>query len=357
MTTTTSPPPTTTTSPPTARGSSRRVVRRTGLAYLGIIATGIAAEFVIRGSLVVDGDAATTARNIADAPGLFGAGIAADLVMVALDVTVAIGLFRLLRHVDRRRATVAAVLRLVQGVIIAANLVNLAVALGAARDAVASDGSILAGPAADALAAVERHAVGYDLRLEVQPGVVHPGAAADPAGAATAQQRRAQRRRRGGVADAHLAHHQKIGLWVHRGPAGLQRLQQLCRAHRRGLGEILGRAVQIQRMHIHPRASKLGKLVDRSAAMFEVQHHLRGHLRREGRNPLRRHAVVARKDDHLRRLDVGTVAAAPARVPDRQVFEPSQGPRRLGQLAIALLCSGPGSAIGGGGGDTGARGE
>lgn len=33
-----------------------RLARRTGLAYLGIIATGICAEFAVRGSLVVDDD-------------------------------------------------------------------------------------------------------------------------------------------------------------------------------------------------------------------------------------------------------------------------------------------------------------
>ena len=82
----------------------RKVSRRTGLAYLGIIFTGVFAEFVVRGSLVVDSDPVATARNIAEAPGLFRVGIGADLLMIALDITVAFGLFRLLRHVDSRRS-------------------------------------------------------------------------------------------------------------------------------------------------------------------------------------------------------------------------------------------------------------
>ena len=142
-----------------------RLARRTGVAYLGIIATGVFAEFAVRGSLVADDDAMTTADNIADSPGLFGVGIGADVVMIALDVVVAFGLFGLLRHVDRRLALTATVLRLVQGAVIAVNLVNLAQALGFARDAVGADGTVLAGPAQDALDAIERHALGYDAGL------------------------------------------------------------------------------------------------------------------------------------------------------------------------------------------------
>lgn len=142
-----------------------QLARRTGLAYLGIIATGIFAEFVVRGSLVVDDDAIATADQIAASPALFGIGIGADIVMIGLDVAVAVGLFRLLRHVDRHLALSAMVLRLIQGVVIAVNLVNLAVALGFARDAVGVDGTVLLGPAQDALDAVERHALGYDIGL------------------------------------------------------------------------------------------------------------------------------------------------------------------------------------------------
>jgi len=142
-----------------------RLARTTGLAYLGIIATGIFAEFAVRGSLVVDDDPIATAENIAGSPGLFGVGIGADIVMVALDVVVAFGLLGLLRHVNRRLAITATVLRLIQGAVIALNLIHLTRALGSARDAVDADGTVSAGAAHDALAAVERHALGYDAGL------------------------------------------------------------------------------------------------------------------------------------------------------------------------------------------------
>ena len=142
-----------------------RLARRTGLAYLGIIATGIFAEFAIRGSLVVDDDPVATAENIAESPGLFGVGIGADVVMIALDVVVAFGLLGLLRHVNRRLSVTATVLRLIQGAVIAINLINLYRALGFARDAVDAKGTVFAVPAQDALDAVERHALGYDAGL------------------------------------------------------------------------------------------------------------------------------------------------------------------------------------------------
>ncbi|WP_051062613.1 DUF4386 domain-containing protein [Ilumatobacter nonamiensis] len=142
-----------------------RLARRTGLAYLGIIATGIFAEFAVRGSLIVDDDPVATAENIAASPRLFGVGIGADVVMIALDVVVAIGLLGLLRHVSRRIAATATVLRLIQGAVIAVNLINLTRALGFASDAVDANGTVLAGPAQDALDAVERHALGYDTGL------------------------------------------------------------------------------------------------------------------------------------------------------------------------------------------------
>lgn len=141
------------------------LARRTGLAYLGIIATGIFAEFVVRGSLVVDDDPVATAENIAASPSLFRVGLGADVVMIVLDVIVAFGLFGLLRHVNRRLAATATALRLIQGAVIAISLINLSRALGFARDAVDANDTVLAGPAQDALDAVEQHALGYDAGL------------------------------------------------------------------------------------------------------------------------------------------------------------------------------------------------
>lgn len=155
---------TSTTTTATAHRASP-LARRTGFAYLGIVVTGIFAEFAVRSSLVVAGDPTATASNIAESPGLFGVGIGADVLMIALDITVAFGLYRLLRPFDRRLALAATGLRLLQAAVLAVNLVNLTEALDLARRAVGVDAAVDPVLAADALDAVERHALGYDTGL------------------------------------------------------------------------------------------------------------------------------------------------------------------------------------------------
>ena len=101
------------------------------------------------------------------------------------------------------------------------------------------------------------------------------------------------------------------------------------------MGEITRRALQLQRMHIHAGAGQPGQLVDGRATVFEVDHHLGGDFRWKGRNTLCRHAVVARKDNHLRCGDFRPIAAAPSPIPDGQLLKPAQSARRFGQLGIA----------------------
>jgi hypothetical protein len=140
----------------------RRTAQLTGIGYLGIVVSGIFAEFFVRMSLVVPDDPAATASNIVGAPGLFGAGLAADVVMVALDVAVAFGLYKLLRPVNAPLAVAATAFRLVQAVIIGSNLRNTMQAWGFAQEAVETGA---AGAAEQALRAMETFAVTYDVAL------------------------------------------------------------------------------------------------------------------------------------------------------------------------------------------------
>jgi len=137
-----------------------RTAQLTGVAYLGIVVCGLFAELFVRGSLVVPGDAAATAELIAGAPSFFALGIGADALMIALDVAVAFGLYRLLRDVDRRLAIAATVLRLIQATILAANLLHMGSALELARRA--HTDPLLA---ERALRAMESHALVYDIGL------------------------------------------------------------------------------------------------------------------------------------------------------------------------------------------------
>lgn len=149
---------------PTAMRPDGRA-RRIGLAYVGIVVTGIVAEFALRQPLIHDGDAVRTAASIAAHPGRLQASIGADVVMIALDVSVAVGSFRLLRATSPRLAAVAAGLRLAQAAVLVANLGNLGAALRHAEAAIALAPGTDHAAAQAALDAVERHAVGYDLGL------------------------------------------------------------------------------------------------------------------------------------------------------------------------------------------------
>lgn len=143
----------------------QRYARIAGLGYLIIIGAGIFAEFFVRSSLVVPGDAAATARNIAASELLFRAGIAADLVMLVCDVLVAVAIYVALRDVGRNLMLMAAFFRLGHAAVVATNLLTAYVPLrlvGGAADLAAFD------PAqreALSLLLLETHAYGYALGL------------------------------------------------------------------------------------------------------------------------------------------------------------------------------------------------
>ena len=101
--------------------------RIAGLGYLIIIAAGIFAEFFIRSSLIVVGDATATATNIAASEPLFRAGIASDLIMLVCDVLVALALYVVLKPVNKSLSLLAAFFRLVHAAVYGVNLLNLVV--------------------------------------------------------------------------------------------------------------------------------------------------------------------------------------------------------------------------------------
>ena len=74
----------------------KNIARVAGLLYLTIIVAGIFAEFFVRASLIVPGDATTTADNIMASEQLFRIGIAGDLIMIMSDVALALIFYILL---------------------------------------------------------------------------------------------------------------------------------------------------------------------------------------------------------------------------------------------------------------------
>lgn len=107
----------------------RTYARVAGILYLIIIASGIFAQFFVRGSLVIPGDAAATAAAITASASLFRVGIAGDLVMIAADVTLALVFFVLFKPVSSGLSLLAAFFRLTQAAILGFNLLNLFFAL------------------------------------------------------------------------------------------------------------------------------------------------------------------------------------------------------------------------------------
>jgi hypothetical protein len=105
--------------------SPRKAARVAGLGYLIIIILGIFAELFVRSKLIVPGDAATTANNIAASEWLFRIGIASDLIMLTFDVVVALALYVLLKPVHKSLALLAAWFRLVHATIYGITLLAL----------------------------------------------------------------------------------------------------------------------------------------------------------------------------------------------------------------------------------------
>ncbi|MCT6699290.1 DUF4386 domain-containing protein [Rheinheimera sp. 4Y26] len=100
-------------------------LRLAGVAYLANIALGLFGETVVRGTLVVAGDAAATAANIANSPGLWRAGIGGDLLMQLLDIPLIVLFYLLLKPVHHGLAITATLFNIVQTSVLAVNKLAL----------------------------------------------------------------------------------------------------------------------------------------------------------------------------------------------------------------------------------------
>jgi hypothetical protein len=96
-----------------SEASPRLRARLAGGFYVITIVCGIFAEAVARGSLVVSGDAAATARNILASQALFRTGLAADAITLASYIVVTLLLYELLARVNRSLSLLAALFSLV----------------------------------------------------------------------------------------------------------------------------------------------------------------------------------------------------------------------------------------------------
>lgn len=135
-------------------------IRIAGVLYLVIIITGLGAELGLRGPLIDFDDADGTAAAILAAPGQFRLALAADLVMALCDAGLAILLYLIFRTTAPNLALAAMIFRLIQTVLIAANLL----AMQAAWLLLSSTDGLTDAPAL-ALVFLDLHAHGYNLGL------------------------------------------------------------------------------------------------------------------------------------------------------------------------------------------------
>ena len=96
-----------------------------GLAYLFIIVAGAFGEMFIRNTIIVSGDAAATANNIAASPLLWRIGIAGDLLMHVCDVILMMVFYVLFKPVNKNLALLAVLFNLIQTAVLVANKTNL----------------------------------------------------------------------------------------------------------------------------------------------------------------------------------------------------------------------------------------
>ena len=108
---------------------ARFVARVGGVLYLIIIVLGALGEAVVRGSIVVPGNATATAANLRSMEWLWRLGVAGEVVLLTCAIALALILYILLRRVSRDLALAAVLFNLVSIAIEGVAAVSLAAAL------------------------------------------------------------------------------------------------------------------------------------------------------------------------------------------------------------------------------------
>ena len=102
----------------------RSLARAAGAFYLLIIAFALFGYLYVRGQLIIPGDMAQTATNIAAREQLYRAGFTAAVVVVICNLPLGLILFELLQVVNRRLALLALLFIVVAATIEAVNVFN-----------------------------------------------------------------------------------------------------------------------------------------------------------------------------------------------------------------------------------------
>jgi len=104
--------------------SIQKTARLAGVLYLLIAVLAPFSILYIPSTLIVPGDAATTASNILASDGLFRLGIVVDSVVILLEIALIAVLYVLLRPVNKMLALVVTFARLAMTIVMAVNVFN-----------------------------------------------------------------------------------------------------------------------------------------------------------------------------------------------------------------------------------------
>ncbi len=121
-----------------------RTARVTGLCYLGLAITGVFGFLLVRPAIHVTGDAATTARNVAEHASLARIGVALELGIVLTQALAAVWFFKLFRGFNAVAAGSLAAFGFVNAVAILASAAFMATAVSVSGDATLAPGGDVA---------------------------------------------------------------------------------------------------------------------------------------------------------------------------------------------------------------------
>lgn len=144
---------------------ARRVARVGGVLYLIIIVIGALGEAVVRGSIVVAGDATATAANLRSMEWLWRLGVAGEVVLLACATALAIILYVLLRPVSRDLALAAVGFNLVCIAIEGVAAVSLAAALSPVTTAAYANAFTPEQLNVMAMLSIRSHSAGFGIAL------------------------------------------------------------------------------------------------------------------------------------------------------------------------------------------------
>lgn len=144
---------------------AQRLARVGGALYLLIIAIGALGEAVVRGSIVVSGDAGATAANLRSMEGLWRLGVAGEIVLLACATALALILYVLLRPVSRDLALLTVLFNLVCIAIEGVAAVSLAAALLPVTNAAIASASSPEQLSVMAMLSIRSHTLGFGIAL------------------------------------------------------------------------------------------------------------------------------------------------------------------------------------------------